>query len=454
MCGLRRATRRGTGGVVGSKGGAMLVGAEAGRRRAPDMNELPAWLSDPLRSLVRTRPRVQSAERRRRPTADWDAWAVRHLTREYWGAPGGGGPGWFSCVRSWSAARPQGKLDLTPTLEELIRAIVRLVVKETIVHQLDDAGSRTPVATRRHINTTAIRQGKDDGDKLRLYHVVDLALTRFDFDIARNRIGYDIPALDTHVRAAFDALHDTAAAPGRDPAALRAHVVWLKAQLRAFVRRTLFVPWHVVIRMPNPGAHLSQVEFAARTFVTGLPAPDLSFLALDSPNPHSDALLLWLRQLLHEVNKGRWGALVRCFSALQLRVDLGEDPRYQLAFAITSVFLFAAVYAADAPVEDPARVQDAIGTVADAQAREPPPNFHFLVFRDLLDLYLEPSTTPSVELQHRINRALPPVEPPSWVDALPPEIDALATPPFDHCPTTPPTVVEDPRVYRPHDDIM
>lgn len=427
------------------------------RRRAPDMAELPAWLSDPLSRLVRARPRMEHSllKGRIRPTADWDGWACRHLTLEYWGAPGrlqahrfpehnsttvpvaractAPPLGWFDCVRLWSAANPQGKLQLVPDLDQLIRAIVRLVVSETILHQHNETTARVSVKRRRHINTTAMRQGVPHPDKLCLYHVVELVLTRFDFHVARNRVSITAPGLDEHVRAAFNALHVAAAAPTRDSTRLREHVLWLTDRLRAFVRRALFAPWHVVVPLPAAASSVPAVEFAARTFVAGLHPPDLAFLVESPPDPHSPSMAQVLAQLRHPHNAHRWTAFAKVCNALRSRIDLGKEPHYHLAFVIIFIFLYAAAYAAD-PLQA-SRLCDHIRTVAEAQARQPSSSQHPLVFRDLLDNYLcEPGAHIPLHMQHRFNNSLQPICQVPAFKVLPPEIIDLARPPINHTP--------------------
>lgn len=366
----------------------------SGRRRSPDMKELPEWLSGPVRQLIRSRDTIaMQADGRGRMLFDWDAAACRYLAQEYWDEPNAANPGWLSCVRLWSAARPQGDFSLVPNLQELARSVVTLVVAETIAHQNNTSLSEVDVRMRRHINTTAGRQREDADCKLTILHVVHLALARFDFDVLINKLAYppaDARRLDTHMLDTFAALHRASVAAPRESAGLRAAVVELTSRLRTFVSASLFVPWHDVLQLPKSSDFA--FEFAARAFVSGLPPPDLAFLAGKPPTVHCETFLRWLEHLCQPEYTSRWDALSRFLRGIFRNVsDARQDEvRTIAANAIVFVLLYAAAG------EHFPQLADGISFIAAAHARRSrtvgaPP-----VFRDLFEkaLALTPARDP------------------------------------------------------------
>lgn len=361
----------------------------APRRRGPDLSGLPRWLVSPVRTLVRSRPpmaaHVDSCER---PVFDWDAWACGHLARSYWDPPSTGDrASWLSCVRVWAAARAQGGPQLlaradngrsSPSHDALVRAVVTATVAETLAHRHGADVSRLDVRVRRHINTTAGRQRGDAPNKLTLFHVVCLAIARFDFDVAQQRTPRArADALAVRTRQRFDELHALAAAARRGAAptrALRLATVQLANALKTELRYTVHVPWYSALVVPGA----MTLELIARAFVTGLVAPG-------GVSAGATPLGTWLVMLRHPAHSGRWAALVRFLTGYYqcAAAHIDEKSREYVTFVIMFTLLHAVKH------ESICEGEASAAAIASTHGRAAPLGDCSLRFRELLDFYLD-----------------------------------------------------------------
>lgn len=374
-------------------------------RRCPNMKEIPMWLRMPLQRLVRSRPPMtQQWDRRRRPVLDWDAWVRQHLTRDYWQMNGAAAGSWLVCVREWAATHSKDNSSLLSTPDALIRAIVTVTVAETLAHQHGTQYSKLDLQTRRHINTTASRQRTNAISKVSLYHVAQLVLARFDYDLFLQKLSCSpehVRMLKSQMEYAFDELHRTAASEA-ESYVLRTTVVGLIQALHTSVRGFLFLPWHSTMHLQLPGCTL--LLSAVRSFLNSLPTPDVSFLSETPLDPYNLQFTFWLRHLGSPVHDSRWKALtmftrIYCSSSPLL---LGEDPCAKISFVIMTVLLFAASGQDES-------ILRSIMAVATAHTYCMHLSQRPIVFRDMLDVKLGiggrlayPCDATNVGLQHSV----------------------------------------------------
>lgn len=352
------------------------------RERCPDVKQLPEGLWAPLQRLVRSRPPTAPQNNgRRRSLFDWDAWVCQHLTREYWEECGAKRERWPTCVRSWAATRIHNDFKLVATSDALVRSIVTVAVAETLAHQRGTLFHRLDINVRRHINTAASRQRGDTRSKVTLFHVVQLALARFDYDLFMHKLSWAperATVLKRNMQKAFGVLH-TMASSGAEPSALRDCVVAITTALQSSVRGFLFLSWYEPISLSLSSCSL--LEYSARIFVTSLPAPDTAFLFETPLSPFNSQLTTWIKQLDSPSHNNRWDALERFFRAYCQRMQDGctKDPREKFSFGIMAVLLYMGSGQNDDLIEN-------IAAVAAAHARWVPCMSQSLMFRGLLEL--------------------------------------------------------------------
>lgn len=364
------------------------VASGKGRERCPDVKHLPKGLWAPLHRLVRSRPPIAlQKDSRRRPLFDWDAWARQHLTRGYWEDCGVKQERWPTCVRSWAAIRVHNDFKLVATSDVLVRSIVTVTVAETLAYQHGLHFHRLNLNVRRHINTVANRQREDAPSKLTMFHVVQLALARYDYDLLLHKLTWapeHATVLRCNMQKAFSVLQSQAS-DGAEPSVLRGSVVALTSALQSSVRGFLFLSWYepVSISLSN----CSLIEHSARVFVTSLPALDTAFLVETPLSPFNSQLTAWIAQLDSRSHNNRWNALERFFRAycLRMRDTCTDDPREKFSFSIMAVLLSMGSRRNEDLIEN-------IATVAAAHSKWQPQLSQPLIFRGLLELKFNSAT--------------------------------------------------------------
>lgn len=350
--------------------------------RSPDSKRLPEWLRGPIRKHARQSrpPLITVLASRKKPVFDWDAWACKQLTRERWSYTGDSG--WLSCVQQWAGRRPNECPLLLQSRNDIVRAIVTLTVAETMAYHHGIMFEKLDVNVRRHINTTANRQRSDSVKKVSLFHVVHLALARFDFDTFINRVSES--AMDKRlvrecINNAFTTMHN-AAKTGNDHQELRNCVVTLTNKMRELMKGYLFVPWNERLFLPISKSFL--LENAARSFITGIPRPDVTFLSAPSFSPDSPLLVMWLVELISPFHDSRWDALAKFTKAYSCHPSsLGiHDCHTHVAFYVMTLIL---------SVSSKFLNRDNMLAVAHMQSQKTSQHGKAPVFRDLLDLELE-----------------------------------------------------------------
>lgn len=379
------------------------------RRRSPDIKQLPIWLRAPLRRLVHSQaPIAIKLDSRKRMTFDWDTWPCLFLTRKFWQPYRTFDSCWLSCVRQWAALRPHGECAVIPTQHELIRAIVTVTVAETLAYRHGCEFEQLSVNARRHINTVASRQRENSSKKITLFHVVDLALARYDFDVFINKLAISQThsnEITSRMRISFSFLHSVAAGD-IEIFDFRSFVVELTGNLRKEIRGFLFLSWSQHLHLTLPVDH--QLRFAIRSFVRSLPLPDTASLFNTPMVVHSPQLTAWLSLLRSSTHNYRWSALSKLVQLNTLRyastsvssmssspsspstslptcIHSQEDTRRRVSYAIMAIVLHLASESHRGLLEEIRYVAEA-HTIQQEDRRLP------TVFRDVLDFKFDSLT--------------------------------------------------------------
>lgn len=348
------------------------------RRRRPELRQLPQWLWAPLQGLVRSRPPMALEwDKKGRPVRDWDAWACRHLTQDYWGTNVHMQETWPSCVQQLAASGQQEDFSLVATSRALVSAIVTVTIAETIAHQHNTCFEELDLNVRRHINTTANRQCEDSTTKVTLYHVVNLALAWFDHQIFLNRLScvHLRNEQQRKIQSAFDSMHATAKSSGTI-SDLRTAVVTLTQTLRAPLSDLIFMSWREPLCV-SLSCDILQ-ELAARAFVNCIPVHDIASIC-----PYKLELCVQIDKLSSPAHDGRWRELVTFFHHSYKMAPVHHRHKLRAEFAFTVMTML------HAGLEHTFCTQQNIAVLAEEHTRRRSPSRGPKTFRDLLDYRID-----------------------------------------------------------------